>query len=157
MRHEPIVADSGLNYKNYHNHGEDYYGFGKLQYTGGENDIVSLDGNYSRTYFQVPFDSSAGITNDRQLDQNAFVNMSYHHRLHAGLATDSGAPAELFLGPYWRHGSLNYTPGADRHAELHRRRGSHAHAPRRVRGAGFQFLRNQGRPVVPGRARPHQR
>jgi len=111
MRLEPIVADSGDNYKNYHNHGEDYYGFGKIQFTGGQNDIVSVDGNYSRTHFQVPFDSTAGVTNDRQLDQNAFVNMSYHHRFNAGLATDSGAPAEFFAGPFWRHGSLDYTPG----------------------------------------------
>ena len=44
---------------------------------------------------------------------NSFVNLSYRHRFGDSLGTDTrGAPAELFVGPFYRHGSLNYRPGA---------------------------------------------
>ena len=113
MRREPIMASANFDPLNFHNHGEDYFGFGKLQYSAGAQDIITMDANYSRTRFGIPYDSSNGTRlDDRELDQNAFVNVAYRHRFGTGLATDTGAPAELFVGPFYRHGSLSYTPGA---------------------------------------------
>jgi hypothetical protein len=98
---------------NFHNAGQDYYGFGKVQYNATSRDIVSMDGSYSTTHFDVPFDSTVAKLNDHQTDVNAFVNLSYRHRF--GSDTSSGeqsAPSELFIGPYYRHGTLNYRPGS---------------------------------------------
>ncbi|GEM_PF-264057 len=112
MRREPIVATPSFDPVNFHNHGEDYFGFGKLQYTAGAKDLLSLDGNYARTRFGIPYDSSGGtVLNDRETDRNAFVNLAYHHRFSTRLATDQGAASELFIGPFYRHGSLRYSPG----------------------------------------------
>jgi len=99
---------------NFHNHGQDLYSFGKLAYTLSSRDLLSLDGSYSTTHFDVPYDSSNGVRlNDHQTDVNAFVNASYRHRFGEGQATDtSAAPSELFIGPFFRHGTLSYVPGS---------------------------------------------
>jgi len=52
--------------ENFHNHGEDYFGFGKIQYIPSDRDVVNCEGNRSRTRFAVPFDSVEGIINDHQ-------------------------------------------------------------------------------------------
>jgi hypothetical protein len=112
MRREPIMATPTFDIINFHNHGEDYFGFGKLQYAAGAQDLVTLDASYSRTRFGIPYDSTGGTRiDDRETDQNAFINLAYRHRFGAGSASDSGAPAELFVGPFYRHGSLHYSPG----------------------------------------------
>jgi hypothetical protein len=113
MRLDPVVAGPGNEPINYHNHGEDYYGFAKLQYAAGARDLFSLDGNYSTTHFDVPFDSAAGVLNDHQTDVNSFLNLAYRHRFGEAVGTDEQSqPAELFVGPYFRDGSLNYRPGS---------------------------------------------
>ena len=68
MRREPVVFDV-TNHKpvNFHNRGDDLFGFAKLQYTPSLNDVVNLEGNLSGTTFEVPFDSTGGIVqNDKQ-------------------------------------------------------------------------------------------
>lgn len=114
MRNEPVMGNAQNSPINFHNHGEDYFGFGKLQYTASNRDLLSLDGNYSTTNFAVPFDSTGGtILNDHQTDVNAFVNLSYRHRFGDSVGTDErSAPTELFVGPFYRHGSLDYRPGS---------------------------------------------
>ena len=115
MRLEPVMGNTVNSPVNFHNAGQDYFGFGKLQYTGGARDLLSLDGNYSKTHFDVPYDSTGGTSlNDHQTDVNAFVNLSYRHRFGDSLGTDEhAAPPELFVGPFYRHGSLNYRPGTN--------------------------------------------
>jgi Carboxypeptidase regulatory-like domain len=113
MRLEPVVAGTSSAPINYHNHGQDLFGFGKLQYSAGPRDLLSLDANYSTTHFDIPFDSTAGLLNDHQTDVNAFVNLAFRHRFGDSLGTDERSqPPELFVGPFYRTGSLNYRPGA---------------------------------------------
>ena len=113
MRREPVVADTNAaggvtGVRNYGNYGQDAYVFGKLQYTPSARDVVSLDANWSRTRFQTPFDSSAGVIDDWQQDVNGFVNVGWQHSAMSG--PDRGT--ELFASAFYRHGSLDYTPGA---------------------------------------------
>ena len=115
MRREPVVADTATGAPiNFHNHGEDLFGFAKMQYTSGGADLLNIDANWSRTRFQVPYDSSGGaFLNDNQQDINGFVNLAWHHQFGAPGAAEADAPAELFAGGFYRHGSLTYTPGAN--------------------------------------------
>lgn len=113
LRREPIVADTDATghitaLHNYGNDGQDLFGFAKLQYVATDHDLVNLDMNLSRSRFATPFDSAAGVINDRQTDVNDFVNVSYQHRTAGGAHPGS----EAFAGVYFRYGSLNYVPGA---------------------------------------------
>ncbi len=113
MRREPVMFDTLTKAPiNFHNRGLDQTGFGKIQFTPSENDLMTLEVNGSRTHFLVPFDSSAGQLDDRQTDVNSFVNFGLRHRFGAGEVSDENAPGELFIGTFYRHGSLNYVPGA---------------------------------------------
>jgi outer membrane receptor for ferrienterochelin and colicin len=118
LRREPVVALGDTNasgqithftgFRNYSNYGQDAYFFGKMQYSASDHDVVSLDANWSRSHFQTPFDSAAGIIHDWQQDINDFVNLGWQH---ANMSTpDRGT--ELFASAFYRHGSLGYTPGA---------------------------------------------
>ncbi len=124
MRLDPVVSvapnptgasiGSGNAPVNYHNAGSDYYGFGKVEYSAGPRDLLSMDGSYSTTHFDVPYDSTQAVLNDHQTDVNSFLNLAYHHRFGEAVGTDEQSqPMELFVGPYFRDGSLNYRPGAN--------------------------------------------
>jgi len=113
LRREPVVADTDAQgnitaLRNYANHGNDLFGFGKATYSPTDHDVVNLDLNWSRSRFQTPFDSSVAIIDDREQDANGFVNLGWRHRVTAGRTAGS----ELFAGAFYRHGSLTYTPGA---------------------------------------------
>lgn len=119
MRREPVLYDT-VTFKpyNFHNHGEDLFGFAKMQYTPSARDVVNLEGNWTRTRFQVPFDSTGGNSaDDRQTDINSFVNLGWRHRFGGGEpvagrgGTDTDG-SELFAGLFYRNGSLDYAPGA---------------------------------------------
>lgn len=112
LRREPVVADTDAtgqitDVRNYANHGNDLFGFGKAQYAPTDHDVVNLAVNWSRSRFQTPFDSAAGIIDDRQQDVNGFVNLGWRHRVTSGRIVGS----ELFAGAFYRHGSLSYVPG----------------------------------------------
>ena len=112
MRLEPVMFDT-LTFApiNFHNHGEDLFGFAKLQYVPSTHDVVNLEFNRSRTRFQVPFDSTQGVLDDNQQDVNGFVNLGWHRRFGADSGM-TGSSSELFVGGFYRDGSLLYTPGA---------------------------------------------
>ncbi len=135
MRREPVEFDTvTFRPHNFHNHGEDLFGFGKLSYSPSAGDVLNLDANWSRTRFEVPFNST--LTNrfdDRQQDVNAFLNAGWRHQfgtptgdigasnVGAGQATSAetaGAPPELFAGLFYRYGTLDYTPGANDSAQF---------------------------------------
>ena len=82
MRREPVVFDSTTREPiNFHNHGEDLFTFGKVQYLPSTNDVVNLDVNWSQTKFEVPFDSTGGaFSDDHQQDMNSFVNLGWRHQ-----------------------------------------------------------------------------
>lgn len=112
MRREPVVFDTTTRRGvNFHNHGDDTYLFGKMQFTPGAHDVLDLEGNWSRTKFQVPYDSAGGIRlDDRQHDVNGFINAGYRHRF--ALTDSSETGDELFAALFYRFGSLDYIPGA---------------------------------------------
>ncbi|MDB4909363.1 MAG: hypothetical protein JWO39_186 [Gemmatimonadetes bacterium] len=112
MRRDPVMFDT-TTFKplNFHNSGQDYFSFGKLQFTPSDRDVLALEGNWSRTRFLVPFDSTQGLTDDRQTDVNSFANLGWRHRF-GDLDSTSAASGELFTSFYYRHGSLAYVPGA---------------------------------------------
>src|SRR5260370_1422856 len=112
MRREPVVFDTvGNAVENFHNDGTGLFGFGKLQYTPSDRNVMTLELNRSRTRFAVPFDSSAGIIDDHQQDVNGFVNLAWRHGFGAGTSSEEGRSADLFAGVFFRDGSLTYTPG----------------------------------------------
>jgi outer membrane receptor for ferrienterochelin and colicin len=107
MRREPVAFDT-LTFApvNVHNHGEDLFTFGKLTYAAGDADVLNVDANWSRTTFEVPFNPALTASfSDRQRDVNSFVNLSWRHRV--------AQKDELFAGAFFRHGSLDYLPGAN--------------------------------------------
>ncbi len=110
MRQEPVVFDTLTHDPlNFHNHGTDLFAFGKAQYAASPADMVNLDLNWSRTRFEVPFDSTGGvIQDDNQQDLNSFANLSWRHQF-PGSGTASGS--DLFVAAFHRRGSLSYTPG----------------------------------------------
>jgi len=112
MRREPVVFDTLTGDPiNFHNHGTDLYSFGKLQYLPSSNDVVNLDLSWSRTRFQVPFDSTGGaFTDDNQQDINSFANLGWRHQF-PGSGTANGS--ELFVAAFHRRGSLAFTPGVN--------------------------------------------
>ncbi|MEN3336880.1 MAG: hypothetical protein V7647_556 [Acidobacteriota bacterium] len=136
MRREPQAFDT-LTFKanNFHNHGEDLFAFGKMSYSASTSDVINLDANWSRTKFEVPFNPA--LTNsfdDHQQDVNAFVNLGWRHQFGSGndiassgstvgagsasSAATAGAPPELFLGAFYRYGTLDYTPGVNDQAQF---------------------------------------
>src|SRR5213078_555354 len=111
MRREPVAFDSLHNTtENFHNDGTDLFGFGKIQYIPSDRDVVNLDVNRSRTRFAVPFDSVEGIIDDHQQDLNGVVNLGWRHQLGTE-NLELGRSSEVFIGTFFRDGSLTYTPG----------------------------------------------
>jgi hypothetical protein len=116
MRMEPVILIPGTNkVQNFHNQGNDLFGFGKIQFTPSTNDVLSLDLNSSRTRFQVPYDTSGNtVLDDHQTDMNSFVNLGWRHQFGAlNQSTSRGDNSDLFAALYYRHGSLGYVPGAN--------------------------------------------
>ncbi len=114
MRQDPVMFDTTTDTPiNFHNSGQDYFGFGKLQYAPSAANLVNLDLNWSRTHFAVPFDSTQGVINDHQTDVNSFANLSWHHQFGSSEGAGEGeAGSNLFAAVFYRHGSLDYAPGA---------------------------------------------
>ena len=143
MRREAVAYDT-LTFRplNIHNHGEDIFTFGKASFAASGADVFNLAVNYSRTRFQVPFNPAViTVFDDRQQDVNGFANLGWRHQfgtpstvsdalgntgaagstIGAGSASSNlsdGGPAELFAGLFYRHGSLNYTPGVGEEAQF---------------------------------------
>jgi TonB dependent receptor/Carboxypeptidase regulatory-like domain/TonB-dependent Receptor Plug Domain len=113
MRREPVLADpSDASPINFHNHGDDYSGFGKLQFIPRPTDILNLDVDGSATHFEVPYDSTGGVVaDDNQKDSNGFVNFSWRHHSGDEAGTGKGAVRESFVALLYRSGKLTYTPG----------------------------------------------
>jgi outer membrane receptor for ferrienterochelin and colicin len=114
MRREPVEGTANNTPINFSNHGDDYFGFTKFQYTATDRDIISLDGNYSMSFFQIPYDTAIGTAiHDHETDVNDFINLSYRHRFGNNENTaERGMPNELFLGGFFRNGGLQYRPGS---------------------------------------------
>lgn len=112
MRQEPVVGDpSSGKAINFHNDGEDFSSFGKVQFAASGHDVATLDVGWSRTRFAIPYDSTGGVAfDDHQRDINGFANLGWRHEFATG--AEEGSGADLFAGLFARHGSLNYAPGS---------------------------------------------
>lgn len=91
----------------FHDHGFDYFVFGKFDYILSDVDYLTSNLNFGRTYTQVPYDSSEGIASDLQRTTNGFQTLSYFRVLNSDIDEESN----LFVGGYAREGGLVYTPG----------------------------------------------
>jgi hypothetical protein len=109
MRQEPVMFDtSSFEPNNFHNHGEDWFGFGKAQWNPNSRDLVNLNVNVSTTKLEVPFDSTGGVSlDDQQKELNGFENLGWRR----SLGNPDGAHSEVFAALSERHGSLKYLPG----------------------------------------------
>jgi TonB-dependent receptor-like protein/carboxypeptidase family protein len=112
MRQEPVVFDTlTRDAINFHNHGTDLFTFGKLQYLASAADVINLDANWSRTRFQVPYDSTGDVLlDDHQQDMNSFVNLGWRHQFPG---STQAAGSDLFVAAFYRRGSLSFTPGVN--------------------------------------------
>jgi len=90
----------------FHNHGFDYFLYGKFDYLLSPNDYLTSNLNYSRTNTQVPYDPAEGLVSDDQNSYNAFQTLSYYHII----STEAEKESELFLGGFVREGGMKYTP-----------------------------------------------
>ncbi len=63
----------------FHDHGFDYFLYGKIDYILGENDFITSNLNYSNSETQIPYDPIEGTNFDSQNSYNAFQTLSYYH------------------------------------------------------------------------------
>jgi outer membrane receptor protein involved in Fe transport len=92
----------------FHDHGFDYFLFGKADYILTPTSYLSMNLNYGITATQVPYDSAEGIMSDFQTATNAFQTLSYFNTL----SSDVDHEQHFFAGVYAREGGLVYTPGS---------------------------------------------
>ncbi|MDR3669160.1 MAG: TonB-dependent receptor, partial [Ignavibacteriaceae bacterium] len=90
----------------FHDHGFDYFGYGKLDYLLNENDYLTANLNYSKTISQIPYDPTLGFLSDQQNSYNGFQTISFFHTISS--ATDE--ETNLFIGGFIREGGLTFTP-----------------------------------------------
>jgi hypothetical protein len=92
----------------FHDHGFDYFLYGKFDYTLSDVDFITANINYGKTNTQVPYDSLEQIMDDVQITTNSFQTLSYYRTL----SSEKNKESNLFVGGYAREGGLVYTPGA---------------------------------------------
>ncbi len=90
----------------FHDHGFDYFAFGKIDYLINENDYITGNFNFSKTQTQVPSDSLEGFAADDQNSYNAFQTLSYYHTI----SLEPDHETSLFIGALAREGGLRYIP-----------------------------------------------
>lgn len=91
----------------FHDHGFDYFLYGKFDYILSDRDYLTSNLSFSRTFTQVPYDPEIQIASDLQNTTNSFQTLSYFHTI----SSEANREANLFIGTYFREGGLNYIPG----------------------------------------------
>ena len=99
----------------FHDHGQDYFLYGKFDYILSDIDYLTINLNYGRTNTEVPYDSAEQIASDMQMTTNAFQTVSYFRTINA----EPNEESNLFIGGYTREGGLVYTPGNGDPANFH--------------------------------------
>jgi len=99
----------------FHDHGFDYFLYGKADYLLSDIDYLTLNLSYGITNTQVPFDSAeVGGTNlpqaqdDQQYTSNSFQTLSYFRTI----SSEADRESNLLVAGFAREGGLKYTPGA---------------------------------------------
>jgi len=91
----------------FHDHGFDYFVYGKFDDVLSDVDYLTSNVNFGRTNTQVPYDPAEQIASDQQVTTNAFQTLSYFRILNA----DADQESNFFLGGYAREGELVYSSG----------------------------------------------
>ncbi len=91
----------------FHDHGFDYFLYGKIDYLFDDGDYLTSNLNWSNTVTQIPYSPLGAVTNDIQNTTNAFQTLSYYHTF----SSEENRESKLFAGAYLREGGLLYTPG----------------------------------------------
>ena len=92
----------------FHDHGLDYFIYGKFDLILSDDAYLTANINYGKTNTQVPYDSLEGIASDLQNTTNAFQAIAYSRIL----SSESDHESNFYLGAYAREGGLVYTPGS---------------------------------------------
>lgn len=92
----------------FHDHGFDYFLYGKFDYILSDVDYLTSNVNYGRTYTEVPYDAVEQIAADLQKTTNGFQTLSYFRTLSSDIDRESN----FFIGGFVREGGLVYTPGS---------------------------------------------
>jgi len=97
-----------------HDHGFDYFLYGKADYLLSDIDYLTLNLNYGITNTQVPYDPvEVGGTNppqaqdDNQYTTNAFQTLTYYRTI----SSQADHESNLMVAGFAREGGLTYTPG----------------------------------------------
>ena len=90
----------------FHDHGFDYFGFGKFDYLLNQDDYITANLNYSTSLAQIPFDPALGYLNDSQNSYNGFQTLSFFHTISSTPDKESN----FFFGAFAREGGLKFTP-----------------------------------------------
>ncbi len=88
----------------FHDHGFDYFLYGKMDYILNDNNYLTSNLNYSETQTQIPFDPVEGINYDNQNSFNAFQTLSFFHTI----SNDIDKEKSLFAGLFVREGGLKF-------------------------------------------------
>ena len=92
----------------FHDHGQDYFLYGKFDYILSDIDYLTANLNFGRTNTEVPYDSTEQIASDVQTTTNAFQTISYFRAINS----EPNEESNLFIGAYAREGGLIHTPGS---------------------------------------------
>jgi hypothetical protein len=94
----------------FHDHGFDYFLYGKADYLLSDKDFLKLNLNYGVTQTQVPFDSveTSGSLDDNQNTSSAFQTLTYVRTI----STESDHEVNLTIAGSAREGKLMFLPGA---------------------------------------------
>ncbi len=92
----------------FHDHGFDYFLYGKANYVIDPTQYLSLNLNYGKTVTQIPYDSNKAVLFDDQTTTDAFQTLSYFKTFSSEVDHEKG----LVAGLYAREGGLIYNPGS---------------------------------------------
>jgi len=93
----------------FHDHGFDYFLYGKADYLLSDVDYLTLNLNYGVTQNQLPFDSieTGGPQDDNQNTTNAFQTLSYFRTI----SSEADHESNLMIAGFAREGGLKYNAG----------------------------------------------
>jgi len=84
----------------FHDHGQDYFLYGKADYILSNVDYLTVNLNFGRTNTPNPIDSVEQITNDMQTTTNSFQTLSYFRTINS----EADHESNFFMGIYAREG-----------------------------------------------------
>ncbi len=88
----------------FHDHGFNYFLYGKGSYLISGNDYLTTNIGYSETQTELPYDSTEAVLLDDQNTHDAFQTLSYFHTISNREENESN----FFAGLYAREGALRY-------------------------------------------------